>query len=137
MPDQKESNAMRIPFAIASIFTVAACAGAPSRPYSDDAVSGRWQGVLLRDGLRSPISVDFFERDRDWEGRFAAGSESVPLRDVRVTTTTVRFELPGEGVFEGSVAGDSIAGSVSGPVSGSFALTRHPDPQWRPYLFGP
>jgi hypothetical protein len=130
---------MRIPLLIGSIFLVAACAGAPPRPYGDEAVSGRWQGAVLRNGLRAPIAVAFFERNRDWQGRFDAGAESVPLQDVRVTATTVHFELPGEGVFEGSVAGDSIFGSVSGPSRGSFTLNREPasEAAWSPYPFGP
>lgn len=129
---------MRIPSLIGSIFILAACAAAPVRSYADEPVSGRWQGVLLRNGLRAPIAVDFFERDRDWQGRYSTGADSVPLQEVRVTPTTVHFELPGgEGVFEGNVAGDSIAGSVSGPSSGSFTLNRRSQGDWDPYPFGP
>ena len=128
---------MRIPLLIGSIFLVVACAGVSPRPYGDETVSGRWQGAVLRDGLRAPIAVDLFERDRDWQGRFSAGGESVPLQELRVTATRIHFELPGEGVFEGNVAGDAIFGSVSGPSSGSFTLTRQPEPDWTPYVFGP
>jgi hypothetical protein len=129
---------MRIPFVIGSILILAACAGAPVRPYGYEGVAGEWRGAVLRDGLREPIAVQFL-REGDWQARLSSGtgSSSLPLQDVRVTATKVRFEVPGEGVFEGNVVGDSIAGSVSGPASGSFTLSRQPQPEWTPYLFGP
>ncbi len=45
--DRKIGGAMRIPLLIGSIVLLAACAGAQPRSESDEAVSGRWQGVLL------------------------------------------------------------------------------------------
>jgi hypothetical protein len=36
----------------------------------------------------------------------------------------VRFELRGEGVFDGQLSNDSLVGSVSGRNPGSFALKR-------------
>jgi len=137
--DRKIGGAMRIPLLIGSILLLAACAGAQPRPENDEAVSGRWQGVLLRNGLRAPIAVELSEQDRDWRGRFSAGANSVPLQDVRVTTTSVHFELPGEGTFDGAVAGDSMAGSISGAGNGSFTLERRDanEPNWTIYMFGP
>ena len=136
--DRKIGEAMRIPLLIGSIVLFAACAGASPRPYSDEGVAGRWQGVLLRNGLRAPMSVELSAQDRDWRGRFSAGDNSVPLQDLRVTTNSVHFELPGEGTFEGAVAGDSMAGSISGGATGSFALKRDPgEAPWTIYLFGP
>ncbi|MFL5311123.1 MAG: hypothetical protein ACJ79H_11780 [Myxococcales bacterium] len=127
---------MRIALLIGSILLLGACAGASPRPFTDETVEGRWQGVVLRNGLRAPIAVDFSAQDRDWRGRFTAGDNSVPLQDVRVTATSVHFELPGEGSFDGVVAGDSMAGSISGGANGSFTLERHEQP-WAIYLFGP
>jgi len=115
---------MRIPLLIGSIALVAACAGVSPRRDSDEAVAGRWQGVLLRNGLREPVAVELSARNRDRRGRFSAGDNFVPLQYVRVTATSVHFELPGQGTFEGAVAGDSMAGSISGGANGSFALKR-------------
>ena len=54
-----------------------------------------------------------------------AGCAGMPLEHVRATGLGVHFELPGEGAFDGTVAGNWMAGSVSGSVArGSFALTR-------------
>ena len=105
---------MRIPLLIGSILLLGACAGASPRPDTDEAVAGRWQGIVLRNGLRAPVAVELSAQDRDWRGRLSEGDNSVPLQDVRVTATSVHFEVPGEGTFEGAVAGDSIAGSISG-----------------------
>ncbi len=138
--DRKIGGAMRIPLLIGSILLFSACAGAQTRPDNDEAVSGRWQGVLLRNGLRAPIAVELSEQDRDWRGRFSAGENSVPLQDVRVTASSVHFELPGEGTFDGAVAGDSMAGSISGSGNGSFALKRRDasEPNWTiDFMLGP
>jgi hypothetical protein len=54
--------------------------------------------------------------------------------------TSVHFELPGEGTFEGTVAGDSMAGSISGGANGSFALKRRDanEPPWTiDFMLGP
>jgi hypothetical protein len=127
---------MRVPFLIGNIVLLAACAGASPRPDSDQAVAGRWRGVLLRNGLREPIAVELSARNRDWRGRFSAGDNFVPLQDVRVTPTSVHFELPGEGTFEGAIAGGSMAGSITGGANGSFALERQ-DPNQPPWTILP
>jgi hypothetical protein len=125
---------------IGSIGLLAACAGASPRPSSNEAVAGRWQGVLLRNGLREPVSIELSAQDRGWRGRFSAGDNFVPLQDVRVTATSVHFELPGEGTFEGAIAGDSMAGSISGGANGSFTLKRRDanEPPWTiEFMWGP
>ena len=55
---------------------------------------------------------------------------------MQVSGSNVHFEVPGEGVFDGAAAGDTLAGSVSGPVSGSFSLQRTEE-DWTPYPLGP
>ena len=55
---------------------------------------------------------------------------------MQVSGSNVHFEVPGEGVFDGAAAGDTLAGSVSGPVSGSFSLKRTEE-DWTPYPLGP
>jgi hypothetical protein len=101
------------------------CAGMSGRAQASSAVSERWQGFLLRNGLQVPIAVELAASSADWTGRFRVGSSSVALEHVRMTGFGVHFELPGEGSFDGTVAGNSMAGSVSGPAaSGTFALAR-------------
>jgi hypothetical protein len=103
----------------------AGCAGVSSRAQASTAPSERWQGILLRNGLQFPIAVELAETSVDATGRFRVGNSSLPIEHVRLTGGGVHFELPGEGVFDGTVAGDSMAGSVSGAAArGSFTLTR-------------
>src|ERR1700704_537702 len=113
---------MRSALSIGVVALLAACSGAQPRPQSEEATSGRWQGFLLRNGLREPVAVDLTYASSAWDGRLSAGDNSVP------------FELPGEGVFDGAVAGNSMAGSVSGPTSGSFSLMRidQTNAAWKP-----
>ena len=100
------------------------CAGMQTRA-DDGGPSGRWQGYLLRGGLRTPLAVELTRSSEAWQGSLSAGDKPVPLERIRVTPTTVHFELASEWVFEGSIAGDAIAGSILGAgASGSFALER-------------
>jgi len=101
-----------------------------SRPVqADSGVAGRWRGVLLRDGLQVPISMELAGPNRDLSGQLRVQDVFAPIQIARVTVTTVHFEVAGEGVFEGTVAGNSMAGSVSGPTAaaGSFSLARESD----------
>jgi hypothetical protein len=104
------------------------CAGLSTRAQGGAALSQRWQGLMLRSGLQVPIAVELAEASADWTGRLRVGNSSLPIDHVRVTELGVHFELPGEGVFDGTVAGNRMAGSVSGSsTQGSFALTREVD----------
>jgi len=76
------------------------------------------------------------EESSVWDGRLSTRDNSRTLESVRVSGNNVHFEVPGEGIFDGAAAGDTMAGSVSGPVSGSFSLKRT-DEDWSPYPFGP
>jgi len=107
---------------------VAGCAGFISRAQARGLASERWQGYMLQNGLRVPIAVELNESSADWTGRLRVGDSSLPLEHVRLTGLGVHFELPGEGIFDGTVAGNSMAGSVSSSAApGSFALTREVD----------
>jgi hypothetical protein len=128
---------MRTALSIGIVAFLAACAGAAPRPQSEEAPEGRWQGFLLRNGQRERVSVELTEASSVWDGRLSAGDNFLALEDVRVSGSNVHFELPGEGAFDGAVAGNSMAGSVSGPVSGSFSLMRVDSPDWSPYFLGP
>jgi hypothetical protein len=101
------------------------CAGLSTRAQGGTALSQRWQGFMLRSGLQVPIAVELGEASADWTGRLRVGNSSLPIDHVRVTELGVHFELPGEGIFDGTVAGNRMAGSVSGSsMQGAFALTR-------------
>jgi len=130
---------MKTALVIGSMAMLAGCAGMSPRAPAEAATAGRWNGLLLRNGLRAPIVVELSEEARAWSGRFSLGDGSVPLERVQVSAANVHFELPGEGVFDGSIAGDSMAGSISGATTGSFTL-KHQDqssPPWTILMMGP
>ena len=103
----------------------AALAGMTRPAHAETGIAGQWRGVLLRDGLQVPISVELTGIDRDLSGRLRSGDAFARIQSARATVTSVHFEVSGEGVFDGTVAKDSMAGSVSGAAaSGSFSLTR-------------
>jgi hypothetical protein len=119
---------------IGSMMVAAGCVGMSSRAHAGSAVSERWRGLMLRNGLQIPIAVELAEARADWSGRLRVGNSSLPLEHVRVTDLGVHFELPGEGSFDGTVAGNWMAGSVTGSAApGTFAIAREvqdafPDP---------
>ena len=90
----------------------------------DEAPAGEWDGVLVRNGVETPIAMRLAESDDMWRGRLRIDDASSPLESVRVTENSVHFEVPGAGAFDGTFSNGSMTGSVSGSVSaGSFALT--------------
>jgi len=117
----------------------AGCAGMSQGARASSPVSEKWQGFVLRDGLQVPIAVELAAFCADWIGQFRVGSSTLPLEHVRVTGLAVHFELPGEVAFDGTVAGNWMAGSVSGTAArGSFALTRDVEEPFDPIgNFGP
>jgi len=111
-----------------AVSILAAGLGLNMPAHAGSGIAGRWQGVLLRDGVRVPIQVELNGIDRDLSGRLQAGEAFKPIQAVRTTLTSVHFEVPGEGIFDGTVAQDSMAGSISGAAAtGSFSLSRESD----------
>ena len=118
--------------------TVATLGGLGSSRTAHAAASENWRGFMLRDGLQVPIALELAATSVDGRGRVRIGSTSMQLEHVRMTGAGVHFELPGEGAFDGTVAGNLMAGSVSGsPTPGSFALTREVEPVFEIYPSGP
>jgi hypothetical protein len=127
---------------IISMSLAAGCAGIASRPQADVAPGGHWAGYLLHDGLRAPILVDLDENGSGWIGTYSDGDNAVQLTAVKIDVSgRVHFEVQGDVSFDGAVAGDSMAGTVTaigcGPSAGSFALNRDPALVFQPdRLFG-
>jgi hypothetical protein len=113
-----------------SFFVLAAAVVAAPAFAQNNQPAGRWDGVLVRDGAKAPISVDLREDDGIWRGRLELDGASSPLDSLRIAGNSVEFELPRQGVFEGTVSGDSLTGSVSASDSkGSFTLSREEPPE--------
>jgi hypothetical protein len=106
----------------------AGLAGMSGPARAESGIAGRWQGVLLRDGVQVPISVELAGLNGHFMGRLQAHEMFAPIEAGRATVTSIHFEVPGEGVFDGTVAENSMAGSVSGGLTaGSFSLARETD----------
>jgi hypothetical protein len=119
---------MKMSMLIGFLTLGASLAGVSTPACAESGVAGRWQGVLLRDGVQVPISVELAGANPDLSGRLRTEDMSATIQSARTTLNGVHFEVPGEGVFDGTVAGDSMAGSVSGaPAAGSFSLAREVD----------
>jgi hypothetical protein len=126
--DAPEEIAMKNGMLFGLMAIAVGCAGMSSRAQASRTRSEKWQGFMLRNGLQVPIGVELAEASPDWTGRLRVGNTSLPVEHLRVTGGGIHFELPGEGIFDGTVAGDQMAGSVSGSAAqGSFTLTRDAD----------
>jgi hypothetical protein len=87
--------------------------------------AGVWNGVLLRDGVESPIMIRLSEKDQLWKGRIGIAGVSSPAQRISVSGNTVHFELSDQAVFEATFSGDSMNGKLSGgDAAGTFAMTR-------------
>lgn len=113
-------------------FIVLAAASGTASASGEYANPTHWRGYVTRNGLRTPIEVDFGK----WGAELSAGQNAVALDHVQLTTTRVHFEAAGEGVFDGEVVGDEMSGGISQP-SGAFALTREDTNDYSPYFLGP
>jgi hypothetical protein len=87
---------------------------------AESGIAGRWRGVLLRDGVQVPISVELAGLNRDLSGRLQAHDMFAPIQAGRATVTSVHFEVPGEGVFDGTV----VFCLELNPAVGASALRR-------------
>jgi len=92
----------------------------------NDSPAGQWDGVVERNGVRTPVTVRLAENGGLWKARIEVDGASSPADSVSVTGNSVHFDARSTGAFDGTVSGDSMTGDVSGSSGrpGSFALTR-------------
>ena len=71
---------------------VALAAGILAAPAfaQNDAPSGQWAGVVVRNGARAPVSLHLSERNDMWRGRLQVDGASSPLGSV---PRIIKFEL--------------------------------------------
>ena len=118
--------------------TVATISGFGLSRTAHAAPSESWRGFMLRDGLQVPIALELASTSTDGTGQVRIGSTFIAVDHLRMSGAGVHFELPGEGAFDGTVAGNLMAGSVSGSAtSGSFALSREDQQVFEIYPMGP
>jgi pimeloyl-ACP methyl ester carboxylesterase len=92
-------------------------------------IAGHWEGFLVREGARLPVSFDFSVQPHRIHGTFTSLTQRTmeyPLDTVVVEGERVHFELGGGSlVFDGRSSGDSITGKLSDEgAPATFALRR-------------
>lgn len=99
--------------------------------FSQEPIKGRWQGEMVREGARLPVTFDFAVETAGLTARFNSPTQraiGVPLRNVRFAVPKIHFELVGDSttiVFDGELSKDSISGQfVENEAKGTFALQR-------------
>ncbi len=117
------TKAMRNTFLIGTVAVLAGCAGLSTRTDTNEA-EGHWQGVVVRGRFRQSITVDLQRGDSGWVGVLNRGHEIVPIDRVTVGRDSIHFETRDNLAFDGKLEGASMAGFLSGPTTGSFALSR-------------
>ncbi len=103
---------------------------------AQERIAGEWEGAISLPGIDLGILVHFsgpneaLQATIDIPMQMAKG---LPLTNVRAALPAVHFELPagpGLAIFEGTVAGDSIAGNFrQGGVTARFRLHRKGEPK--------
>jgi dienelactone hydrolase len=95
------------------------------------APAGTWIGQWERDGSILEVEVMFAPTASGYEGAFSSAQlrvAGIPFRQVRYEESRLSWELVGDAttaVFEGVVAGDTLAGRFrEGDAIGTFRLTR-------------
>jgi pimeloyl-ACP methyl ester carboxylesterase len=109
---------------------------ATSTILAQERIAGEWDGAISLPGIDLGILVHFsgpndaLQATIDIPMQMAKG---LPLTNVRAALPAVHFELPagpGLAIFEGTVAGDSIAGNFrQGGVTARFRLHRKGEPK--------
>jgi hypothetical protein len=113
-----------------SMLMVAACAApAGSLRSSSDSFAGPWSGVMVKGNLRAPASFRFKEDEHGYQGFYWAPTlTQVELTGLQLGSS-VHFEVPEVGSFEGTVDGQTMQGTFHDQTGeGSFRLEKQPDP---------
>jgi uncharacterized protein len=102
-----------------------------TRVFSQNGVVGDWEGAIVLPGIDLGIAVHFTRQHDSLNATIDIPmqmAKGLALKNVRALPPSVHFELPagpGLAVFDGTVAGDSIAGEFrQGSVAATFRLRR-------------
>ena len=94
-------------------------------------IEGHWEGALIREEARLPVSFDFTTGDTGPQVRFNSPTQraiGIPIQKVRFSPPKIHMELVGDAttiVFDGELAGETIAGQFrENDAQGTFSLRR-------------
>jgi hypothetical protein len=130
-----------------TLAVLCACASINERWAPLEGPVGHWHGLVVRGSFPEAVTLDLERTDSGWAGSFTAGNRTVALDHLTVGGGSIHFETPDKLAFDGKVEGESMVGFLSGPTTGSFALSRDPvypyaltgnrDPREPVLMFGP
>jgi hypothetical protein len=111
---------------IGLVLAVCAC-GHVARASSQDPLSGRWRGVLMKGAMSSVVQFEFSRDGSSYRGKYwreAPTGSPVQLTDIQIGPE-IHFDLPPLGEFEGAIRGEVLEGTFSdGQAEGSFRLEK-------------
>ena len=109
-----------------AMMSLCACAGI-ARASATDELSGTWRGVVRKGMLETVVWFDFSPTDHGYRGNYWATAPAglqVPLTGIELGHS-VRFEVPGLGVFHGEIAREAMEGTFEDTQGGgSFLLEK-------------
>ena len=94
-------------------------------------VDGHWEGTMIREGAKLPVSFDFIKGETGSKVSFNSPTQraiGIPVANVRFSSTKIHMELVGDTttiVFDGELAGETIVGQFrENEAKGTFSLRR-------------
>jgi hypothetical protein len=115
---------------LAILMAMTGCAGMGRLTMeSRDAASGRWNGMVVRDGWERPLFLEIETAGSTYRGtwRSLQQGRSMALEDVEVRGDEIRFDT-GRLRFLGRLSGNTLSGTVvdlpAGAPAGDFTMTR-------------
>ena len=122
---------MKIPL-VNRLFALLLClTGASSFGAAQQSIEGHWEGAMIRDEAKLPVSFDFIRGETLPKVSFNSPTQraiGIPVSNVSFTPPKIHMELVGDTTtifFDGELAGDTIAGQFrENEAKGTFSLRR-------------
>ena len=119
------------------VLAVSAC-GHVARASSEDTLSGRWRGVLMKGVMTNVVQLEIARNGAGYEGKYwGAAPVGSPMALTEIQDRPrVHFRIGTVGEFEGAINGGTIEGTFEdGQGSGSFTFEKQP--QWDDPFYAP
>jgi pimeloyl-ACP methyl ester carboxylesterase len=98
---------------------------------AQELIEGHWEGEMVREGAKLPVSFDFIKQGAELKASFDSPTQratGIPLRNVSFVSPKIHFELVGDAttiVFDGDLTANTIAGQFrENEGKGTFSLRR-------------
>lgn len=113
-------------------FAFCFCLSLPPSFAAQKSIEGHWEGVMIREGAKLPVSFDFMSEPKGLKGNFNSPTQraiGIPLRNVSYIAPKVHFELVGDTttiIFDGELdaSGAMVGQFRENDAKGTFSLKR-------------